>query len=454
MKGLPPGPRLSAIVVFNILRDPCRYYELCAQRYGDPFTLSTPFGPLVMTGRPEGGRQIFTAPHETFDIFARSLVEPFLGSTSLMLSSGRQHLRRRQLMMPGFNRAALRRYGGLIAAEARRFSSALHDKAQCIAQEAMHDLTFAVILRLFFGPESEQRRAITAAFLAAWHAIGPLITFLGPLRTDLLGFGPYARFRRSVKALDAAIDTLVAQRRAQPRDDSILDLLLHALYPDGSGLTNAEVRDELVSLVAAGHETVSSSLSWVLFWLHRDDRPLTMLLAELAEADDPATDPEAIAALPYLDAVCRETLRLSPILPEVTRKLREPFNLLGYRLPAGVGVACVGSLVHMREELYPEPRLFKPERFLDREFSAFEFVPFGGGAHRCLGAQFALFEMKLALATLLRQHRFRLLSPEAQRAGRQRSIPLGPARPVLLEVSERERPQRVTPTPALCDTPP
>ena len=147
------------------------------------------------------------------------------------------------------------------------------------------------------------------------------------------------------------------------------------------------------------------------------------------------TDPETIAALPYLDAVYRETLRISPILPEVTRRLRRPLELLGYRLPAGVGVATLASLVHMNEELYPDPRSFRPERFLERSYSAFEFVPYGGGPHRCSGAAFAMYEMKIVLATLLREHDFRMTAQDPMRASRQPNVALfGPASPVVLVV--------------------
>ena len=238
--------------------------------------------------------------------------------------------------------------------------------------------------------------------------------------------------------LDATIHSLIADRRAGSSAGGLIDLLLAAKFADGSAMSDTEVRDQLVSFVAAGHETLAVSLTWALYWIHRQPQIRERLLTELDQAGWP-TDPETIAALPYLDAVYRETLRISPILPEVTRRLRRPLELLGYRLPAGVGVATLASLVHMNEELYPDPRSFRPERFLERSYSAFEFVPYGGGPHRCSGAAFAMYEMKIVLATLLREHDFRMTAQDPMRASRQPNVALfGPASPVVLVVDAQK----------------
>jgi cytochrome P450 len=179
-----------------------------------------------------------------------------------------------------------------------------------------------------------------------------------------------------------------------------------------------------MTLLFAGHETTAIALAWACYSVHRDDAVSRRLLDELASVG-PNPEPEAVVALPYLDAVCKETLRLHPVVPEVLRRLTAPFTFRDYVIPAGYGIGCCISLTHAREDLYPEPQRFRPERFLERQYSPFEYLPFGGGPHRCLGAAFALYEMKLVLATLLAQHELRLVDDRELRP-RRRSVTFGP----------------------------
>jgi cytochrome P450 len=439
MDSLPPGPRSKNLAMINVLRDACGYYARCAQRFGDPFTLPTPFGPLVMTGRPEGIRAIYAAEPDSLEVFVEEL-QPFLGSTSVMQSNGRDHLRRRQLLNPFFTRSSLIEYCATMADAAARFADGLKPGDRFVAQEAMHDLSLQIILRIFFGAEHAQLEAVRGALVNIQRAsaMWPAMAFFGSFRHRFWGLGPLARLARAVEILDTTIRKVIADRRAGSSAGGLIDLLLAARYADGSALSETEARDQLVSLVAAGHETVARGLTWALYWILRQPEMHERLLAELRQAGWP-TDPDEIAALPYLDAVYRETLRLSPIIPEVTRRLRRPLDLLGYRLPAGVGVATLSVLVHMREELYPDCRSFRPERFLERGYSAFELVPFGGGSHRCVGANFAMYEMKIVLATLLRRHVFRLIAADPMRASRQRNVLVfGPRSRVVVVVDARK----------------
>ena len=438
MHSLPPGPRSKNIAMINALRDACTYYATCAQRFGDPFTLPTPFGPLVMTGRPEGIRTIYGVDPEHLDIFVEEL-QPFLGPTSVMQTSGREHLRRRQLLNPLFTRSSLAGYCTTMSDAAARFAGGLKPGDHFVAQEAMHALSLQIILRVFFGTQQSQLEAVRDALANLQHAsaLWPIMVFFKHVRHRFWGFGPLARLTRALETLDATIRKVIADRRAGSGAGGLIDHLLAAKFTDGSGMSESEIRDQLVSLVAAGHETVARGLAWALYWIHRQSGIQECLLEELDRAGWP-TDPDAISALPYLDAVYRETLRLSPIIPEVFRRLRRPLDLLGYHLPAGVGVATLATLVHMREELYPDPLSFRPERFFERTYSAFEFVPFGGGAHHCLGANFAMHEMKIVLVTLLQHHVFRLIAADSMRAVRQRNvIVFGPRSPVVLVVDGR-----------------
>ena len=435
MDSMPPGPRSKNLAMINVLRDACGYYARCAQRFGDPFTLPTPFGPLVMTGRPEGIRTIYAAEPDSFEIFVEE-PQPFLGPTSVMQSNGQEHLRRRQLLNPFFTRSSLVEYCTTIADAAAGFAAGLKPGDRFVAQEAMHDLSLRIILRIFFGAENAQLEAVRDALVNIQRAsaMWPVMAFFGSLRHRFWGLGPLARLARAVDILDTTIRKVIADRRAGSSAGGLIDLLLAAKFADGSSLSETEVRDQLVSLVSAGHETVARGLTWALYWILRQPEVHERLLAELRQAGWP-TEADKIAALPYLDAVYRETLRLSPIIPEVTRRLRRPLDLLGYRLPAGVGVATLAMLVHMREELYPDSRSFRPERFLERSYSAFEFVPFGGGSHRCMGANFAMYEMKIVLVTLFREHAFRLIAADPMRAARQRNvIVFGPRSRVVVVV--------------------
>lgn len=424
---LPRGPRLFPLVAAQYLADSYGFYQRCVRRYGDPFTLRTLWGPLVVTGRPEGIEAIFTEPHDHYGIFARTVVEPFLGPTALMVTSGREHSRNRRLLTPRFHTRSVSHHTaamvGLTAERVRQWPIG----QPFIAQDAMHAITLEIILRVFFGATDERKDALRQALLAVQRTMGPAIAFLPIIRHEFGGIGPWARFQRAIRELDAIAQTMIDQARAsEPRDD-VLSMLVGVRDEAGHGYSDIEVRDQMVSLVYAGHETLAGSLAWTLYWLHR--HPAT--LQRLREEIDAASDLTALLGLPYLDAVCNESLRLGPIVPEVTRRLLRPMTLLGYDLPAGVTVAPSIALAHLNEATYPRPHEFLPERFLGRKYSPFEFLPFGGGTHRCLGAALAIYEMKLVLATILRCCRLKLVTDGPVRPTR-RGVLLGPHDGVVL----------------------
>jgi cytochrome P450 len=228
------------------------------------------------------------------------------------------------------------------------------------------------------------------------------------MRRSLLGLGAWARFQRRAAEASALFEREVSARSAgdNTRND-LLSLLIQSHKSDGTAFGVQEILEQMVSLIGAGHETTASALTWALFHIHRNPSVKERLLTELRGAGD-AT---AIARLPYLDAVCAETLRLDPVAPLIGRTLRSGLTVKGHALQAGqsVGISVVG--LHRRSELYPDPERFRPERFLERTYGPFEYLPFGGGSRRCLGASFALYEMKLVLATVLRAHPLSLIDP-------------------------------------------
>jgi cytochrome P450 len=297
-------------------------------------------------------------------------------------------------------------------------------------------ITLDIIIEAVFGVTGGERvRRFHDVIVATIATFSPLIVMFKFLRHDFLGLGPWAKFQRHFTALRRLVDEeLVALRAAPEGREDILSMLVLARYEDGRGLTDQEIFDQLLTLLMAGHETTSIALAWALYFLHQNPQTLTRLRAELATlGEDP--EPEATAKLPYLEAVCSECLRLRP-LPVVSRKLARPLTVLGYELPAGMLVGSAAYATHMREDIYPEPEQFRPERFLSRTYSPFEYLPFGGGARRCIGSAFALYEMKLVLATLLTHNRLELVETGPVKSV-MRAATVGPKGGIAMILKER-----------------
>jgi cytochrome P450 len=303
-------------------------------------------------------------------------------------------------------------------------------------QDLAQAISLEVILQAIFGVRGTERlERFDRAVREVMGALGPYVGFAF-LRRSFGGFGPWARFQRRRAALAALVDQEIAARRSSdPGNEDILSLLLAARYEDGGAMNNAEVFDQLLTLVAAGHETTMIALSWAFHWLHRNPVALARVQAELdALRGDP--EPQTLTRLPYLDAVIQETLRLYPVVPLATRRLARPFEVKGFTVPAGLTIGLATGLVHYREDLYPEPTRFRPERFLDKSFGPAEYFPFGGGARRCLGAAFAMYELKVVLATLLDTLRLRPADDQPVLPA-MRAAGVGPGRSVRMVVTAR-----------------
>ncbi|QIS23839.1 cytochrome P450 [Nocardia terpenica] len=387
-----------------------RYFRWRRARDGDPFLVRFPgFGGALFTGTPSGTREILRAPVELLAPPLPNPIEPLVGSASLILSRGERHRRERTLLAPAFHRARMIRYASIIREAAldeldgTRTGSPWQPGARVDARAAARAITLRVIAAVVFGAQTAERRARYVAtvhrFLTAFG--GPLM-LVPALRRSAFGYSPWDRFAAARAELDVLLDTDIARHRAAagaPGDD-ILDALLATRYDDGAGMSDAELREQLRTLLVAGHETTATTLVWALYRLHRNPATLRRLRAELAEAGaDPA--PELLAGLPYLDAVCQETLRLHPPVPIVLRRLTGPFTLRGIELATGDTMGIAVPLLHSDPTVWPDPAAFRPERFLDRRFGPFEYAPFGGGHRRCVGAALAEYELRIVLATVL-----------------------------------------------------
>jgi cytochrome P450 len=426
MASLPPGPRSVMLQTVGFARDPFGALQKYVRRYGDPFTLRLLTGPIVLTGDPEGIQALLTAPAQTFTSNSISFLKPLVGEHSVLLLGGAAHRRARALLMPPFHGARMKMYGRLIQDIALRRAASWQPGQALTMQAFTQAVSLEVIIEAIFGIRHQERAQIFQHIIPAYfQAFTSLLVYFPPLRRDFGGFGPWRRFKQIATRFDQLLVEEIRTRRQEPGDrDDILSLLLAARYDDGQALTEAELRDELKTLLLAGHETVAISLAWALYWLHRQPDVYQRLQAELRPLGHTPL-PDDLLHLPYLRAVCDETLRLYPVVGAITRRLRQPFTLCGHDLPEGVAVGAAIVLTHLDPKLYPDPLCFRPERFLDRTYSPFEYLPFGGGTRRCVGAAFAVNEMQIVLGSLLAQHRFALAEARPVKP-RPRTFTIGP----------------------------
>jgi cytochrome P450 len=391
----------------------------CAETYGDVFTLRVGYGlaPAVFCSDPEGlkvllgndeGPQI-TAPGEINNQFA-----PLLGPQSVIGLSGEPHRRMRQLLMPPFHGERLRSYGEVISGIVQNEADRWAEMEPIEVRSAMQRISMGVILQTVFGLQVGPRlgqleERLVDLLEMANQPISTLLLFSNLLQLDLGPFSPWGKFLRKREAIDALLYQEIAERRAQgdrQRDD-ILSLLLDARDEEGQPLSDRDLRDELITLLVAGHETTATALSWALSWLASRPEVQDRLRREVREASSTPEGPLETASLmrlPYLQAVCNETLRLYPVgMITFPRRLEVPLTLAGHSLEAGTMVYGCIYLAHRRSEVYPEPERFDPDRFLSGSFGPTTFLPFGGGSRRCIGMAFALFEMKVVLSQLVRR---------------------------------------------------
>jgi cytochrome P450 len=387
--------------------------EQCQARYGDMFTIRIVHeGTWVFVSDPEAVKQIFTGDPDLLHAGEANIVLlPVLGEHSVLLLDEPEHMAQRKLMLPPFHGRRMHAYGEVMARAAAEEIDRWPTDEPVRMRPRMQSVTLEVILRAVFGLDEGERLSElrdqlrgTLNLLSSTRRVLFMI-MLGPQR--LRRFGP---FRRQIEGIDRLIyEEIALRRRAEDlaeRDD-ILSLLLQATHEDGRPMSDRELRDELMTLLVAGHETTATALSWAVELLARHPAELERLQADAASGDGA-----------YVDAVIKETLRLRPVVSLVLRRLVEPMEIGGRLLPAGVSVAPSIYLLHRRPEIYPEPERFRPERFLDQQPGTYTWIPFGGGVRRCLGGAFAEFEMSVVLRELVTRRRLRPAGDRPERSVR------------------------------------
>jgi cytochrome P450 len=417
---------------------PIPFLTGASARYGDFFTVRFVFGPVVFIADPHVIKDVFRGDPDVLHAGEGNAtpLEPLMGRNSVLLLDGPEHMRQRKLMLPSFHGERMQRYGALMEEIAEREIARWPVGRPFGLRPRTQAITLEIIMRTVFGIEDAERLARLGERLAAMLDIGmqsrALAAIAIPPVRKTVGRPLYKRFLRLRAAADAEIYDEIARRRQatdiEDRDD-VLSILLQAHDEDGRPMTDQELRDELMTLLVAGHETTATSLAWAFDLLLRHPAELERLSAEV----------EAGESTDYLDAVIKETLRIRPVVPGVIRVLTAPIELNGFELPAGTRVAPNIYLTHRRPDVYPEPERFRPERFLDGGPDTYSWIPFGGGIRRCLGASFALYEMKIVIPAILRRVQLRAVEPGPERI-RRRAVTFVPehdARVVVDAVRER-----------------
>jgi cytochrome P450 len=416
----PPAVRLPRTVqTARFVARPVAFFERNRRDLGETFRVRLLFTPgeFVFVSDPDSLKRLFSADRVNTIAPGRNVVlRPLLGPRSLLLQEDAEHLRARRLMLPPFHGERMRAYASTIAEVTEEVITGWPSEAAFALHPSMQAITLEVILRAVFGVEDADRRATLREALIAILGESASPIAVGLTIPGVRRLPHYRRFARLVARTDALLAAEIAARRRDPelagRQD-ILSLLVGAQFDDGSAMDDGELRDQLVTLLLAGHETTATALAWTFdLLLHHPDA-----LARL-EADPVGG---------YLDAVIAESLRLRPVVPMTGRLLRGPATIAGYELEAGTVVMAAIQLVHTRADLYEDAYAFRPERFLDGGApETYSWIPLGGGTRRCLGAAFARMEIRIAVETILRSVELRAASPRLERPVR-RNVTLSPA---------------------------
>ena len=424
-EGLPPGPRWPTFVQSAaLLRFRHTFVPWAHRRYGDVFTVRLiPSGrPLVLFTRPEHAKEIFAGDPEVFHAGkGNAILGPIMGEHSLLLQDGAEHKRARKLLMPAFNGQALRGYESLVSDVARAEVDRWADGQELRSLDRMNALTLEVILRVVFGVTDEERLAELRPRVTATVDVSPAI-LLGWGWPRLQRYGPWRRTVENQHELDRLMYAEIRERRQVADLAERTDVLSQLIRVDDGGdlLTDEELRDQLVTLLLAGHETTASALSWALYEVgrHPELRRRTREAALAGDADGMA----------WLEAVLKESMRLHPVIPMVVRTLMRPATIGGFDLPAGATVGPSILITHARADNHPDPDAFRPERFLGQNPPTNTWIPFGGGVRRCIGAGFSLMEGVAVLREVFSRYDVTTATADVPRVRNITSVPRDGAR--------------------------
>jgi cytochrome P450 len=434
---LPPGPAYPSLIQgLGFWTRPLAFLERARARYGKRFTVRLPFAPpFVFVTDPEEIKQVYTAPADVLHPGEGARVlESVVGANSVILLDGASHMEQRKLMLPAFHGERVERLTGLVEEVVDRELAAWADQRELTLAPRMQQLTLEIILRAVFGLDPGERLETVRARLSDLLSFGdhPLTLFGPPglaMERFLSRVGPLAGFVEIRDDVDRLLFELIDERRAEDGERAdVLTMLLEARHEDGSPMSHQELRDELMTLLVAGHETTATSLSWAFERLTREPAVLARLVEEIDSGDEA-----------YLTATIQETLRRRPVLPNTAPRLvKQPIEVGGWRYEPGPCLVANAYLVHHDRDIYDDPYAFRPERFLDRAPGTYTWIPFGGGRRRCLGASFAMLEMKVVLRGVLCAYRVGPVGASHERA-RRRNITIRPGDGARIGVAARER---------------
>ncbi len=429
---LPPGPREPSVIqTIGWWVRPISFLERCRARYGKRFTIKLLGAPrFVMLSDPEEIKQLFTASPEVLHPGEGArILEPVVGGNSVVLLDEGLHMEQRKMMLPAFHGEKMQRLSGLMAEVAERDAASWPSGEPVALHPRLQGLTLEIILRAVFGLDEGRRLdALRERLTAILDTSAQPQSMVPQLQFEIAGRGPWASFVRMRDAADELIFELIEERRAEEGErDDILSMLLEARHENGSPMSAQELRDELMTLLVAGHETTASELAWAFERLARSPEVRERLIDEIDRGEDDA----------YLTATIQETLRRRPVLPNAAPRLvKQPVEIGGWTYPPGVCVVANSYLVHHDPDIYPDPYAFRPERFIDEPPGTYTWIPFGGGRRRCLGASFATLEMKIVLRAVLSRSDV-VVAGDGVEVSARRAITLSPARGATAVLRDR-----------------
>lgn len=439
------GPKNPQFLqVANWILNPVNYLEKTSQEYPDLFqTKVIPSADnVIFVSNPKILQQILTNDRQQFIASAEGnkILSTLLGNYSVIMLDGDRHKQRRQLLMPPFHGQQINNYANTITRITKEIMEGAPVNQVVEARSLTQAITMNVIMEAVFGLSSGERynqlKSLLTSLLDIFRVPAKVAFLVFPsLQKDFGKWSPWGNFLALKAKIDELIYAEISERRQLPPRDDILSLLLSAQDPEGNPLTDEELRDELITLLFAGHETTATALAWGIYWTHHLPEIKAKILIELASLAD--SEPTAITRLPYLSAVCQETLRIYPVaMVTFPRIVQTDTEIDGYFFPAYSSIMGCIYQTHHREDIYPNPDSFKPDRFLEKQFSPYEFLPFGGGVRRCLGEVLALFEFKLALAEIIANYNIVLADSKPEKPQR-RGLTLAPARgvPIIIKSS-------------------
>ena len=433
VRSLPKSPSMPSVIqTLGWQTRPIPFMEQCRRRYGKEFTLRLlGIDPFVMLSRPDDVKAVFTAPPEVLHPGEGAIVlEPVVGPNSILLLDEDRHLTQRKLLLPAFHGEKMEALRETVTAVAEAEVDTWASQETVELHPRMQRLTLEVILRAVFGLEQGERLDALRGLLNEMLAFAMSPTSLFPQMKLLDMFHPTVkRFLGVRESANEQIQGLIDERRASPGGDDVLSMMLLARHEDGTPMSDTELRDELMTLLVAGHETTATELSWAFERLVRNDRAMASLVADVDSGDGD-----------YVTATIRETLRRRPVLSiAAPRKVMSEIEIGGRIYEPGCHLCPNAYLLHHDADIYPDPYAFRPERFLDKDPGTYTWIPFGGGRRRCIGASFATLEMDIVLRAVLSRMEVRKAGEGVLEAHRRRMITVVPGEGARAVVSRRAR---------------